>query len=260
MDLLDTNLQEATYLFRLHDVTERQSVWRVMWSFQTQVSHKLRTPLTLLTGGMQLLQTTIAPTFSEEQRSIMALVEKGASRIEREVQEIIQYINQTELTVILGQDFCQIAKIQPMVEDISMGLDIQAITFNLESTEAFEHAGVALSQPLLMLIFRELLSNAKKFHPLQNPKIEMAIDVFDGEVCLRVSDDGVHLPPTELITMWQPYYQIEKGFSGQVPGFGLGLAAVASFVWSAGGTCRSYNREEGAGVVIELVLPRITIS
>ena len=40
-----------------------------------------------------------------------------------------------------------------------------------------------------------------------------------------------------------------------VSGMGLGLSMVATQVWSLGGTCRSYNRDDGPGIVVELVLP-----
>jgi hypothetical protein len=36
---------------------------------------------------------------------------------------------------------------------------------------------------------------------------------------------------------------------------GLGLAMVATLVWGVGGTCRAYNRQDGQGIVVELVLP-----
>jgi nitrogen fixation/metabolism regulation signal transduction histidine kinase len=55
--------------------------------------------------------------------------------------------------------------------------------------------------------------------------------------------------------VWSPYYQDEKYFTGQMPGMGLGLAMVAAIVWGVGGTCRIHNREQGPGVVVELVLP-----
>jgi nitrogen fixation/metabolism regulation signal transduction histidine kinase len=56
--------------------------------------------------------------------------------------------------------------------------------------------------------------------------------------------------------MWYPYHQVEKYFTGQIPGMGLGLSVVAALIWSVGGSCQAYNRPEGPGVIIELVLPR----
>ena len=77
----------------------------------------------------------------------------------------------------------------------------------------------------------------------------------DGAVSVKIADDGLNLSPEQLAQVWTPYYQGEKYFTGQVAGTGLGLPLVASLVWEVGGTCRLYNREEGPGVVVELIRP-----
>ena len=62
------------------------------------------------------------------------------------------------------------------------------------------------------------------------------------------------LTPEQMLKVWTPYYQGEKYFTGEIPGMGLGLSMVAYLVWSAGGRCRAYNRAEGTGVTVELIL------
>jgi K+-sensing histidine kinase KdpD len=57
-----------------------------------------------------------------------------------------------------------------------------------------------------------------------------------------------------------PYFQAEENFYGETPGLGLGLAIVAILVVSAGGVCRSKNREEGRGLIVELELPTRRLS
>lgn len=74
---------------------------------------------------------------------------------------------------------------------------------------------------------------------------------------IQLSDDGISLSPAQLADVWKPYHQAEKWFTGQVPGMGLGLPMVALLVWSAGGSCRILNREQQAGVIVELSLPLI---
>jgi nitrogen fixation/metabolism regulation signal transduction histidine kinase len=54
-----------------------------------------------------------------------------------------------------------------------------------------------------------------------------------------------------------PYYQGEKDFTGEAPGMGLGLSTVSAIVWGVGGACRITNREDGPGVIVELVVPEI---
>jgi K+-sensing histidine kinase KdpD len=74
-------------------------------------------------------------------------------------------------------------------------------------------------------------------------------------VCLKVIDDGRTLPPDQLAKIWIPYYQLEKEFTGEVPGAGLGLSMVQSLAWEVGGNCQLRNRHDCAGVEVELTLP-----
>jgi len=115
---------------------------------------------------------------------------------------------------------------------------------------------LALSRWNLEVILWEILENAKKFHPRNMPTI--TVDVAPTGVQqtrIQVWDNGLTLSPEQLIRMWMPYYQIDKYTTGQISGMGLGLSTVATQVWSVGGTCRSFNREDGPGIVVELVLP-----
>jgi K+-sensing histidine kinase KdpD len=113
-----------------------------------------------------------------------------------------------------------------------------------------------MSEPAVESILRELLHNAQKFHPDGNPEVQVVLDVVDPDtICLKVIDDGRTLPPDQLTKTWLPYYQIEKEFTGEVPGAGLGLAMVQSLAWEVGGDCQIRNRHDSPGVVVELILP-----
>ncbi len=105
------------------------------------------------------------------------------------------------------------------------------------------------------MILWELLKNAKKFHPQQSPALTINFANIAVGVRIQIRDDGLTLSPQQLLKIWTPYYQAEKYFTGQVPGMGLGLSAVAALISGVGGTYQTYNQEEGPGVVIELVLP-----
>lgn len=72
---------------------------------------------------------------------------------------------------------------------------------------------------------------------------------------LRVEDDGLTLAAEQIEQIWRPYFQAEAGFSGNVPGLGLGLPLIAALVVGAGGHVHFYNRSPGPGVAVELMLP-----
>jgi len=122
-----------------------------------------------------------------------------------------------------------------------------------------QHAGrrrLKLSQRAVESIFWELLENAKKFHPNKSPVVEVTVAVEPADsLSLRIIDDGITLSPGQISKLWSPYYQGEKYFTGEIPGMGLGLPMVAALVWEVGGTCQLRNRDDGPGVIVELVIP-----
>jgi K+-sensing histidine kinase KdpD len=114
---------------------------------------------------------------------------------------------------------------------------------------------LAISRHGLQLIIGELLENARKFHPQQNPVIDISIASKHALLELHICDDGLTLAPNQLEQAWLPYYQGERFFTGQVPGMGLGLPMVASLLWRIGGLCRISNRASGPGVDVEICIP-----
>jgi K+-sensing histidine kinase KdpD len=145
-----------------------------------------------------------------------------------------------------------------MITNICKELQIVTVEFQIAEETADLH--IALSQNILEIILWAILENAYKFHPQGNPVIEVTIACeSDNAVQLTIMDNGIHLSAEQLTQVWTPYYQGDKYFTGQIKGMGLGLAMVASFVWSVGGHCRMYNRPFNPGMALELVLP-VTLS
>jgi signal transduction histidine kinase len=72
---------------------------------------------------------------------------------------------------------------------------------------------------------------------------------------ISISDDGPGLHPDQLPHVWRPYYQVERHFTGQVDGMGLGLALVARIIHAVGGHCELSNRSEARGAVVTLTVP-----
>jgi len=133
-------------------------------------------------------------------------------------------------------------------------LEIKTVTLFID--EAIQEKTLAFSQEGVELVLRELLSNAKKFHPDHAPQVEISIKPVDAQkISLSVSDNGQHLPTEALKKVWAPYFQNEKFVSGEMQGMGLGLSMVAKLIWGSGGTCHFENRDDQTGIRVELILP-----
>lgn len=247
-----TSSQKKEQLVHLRDVSEQMLLQRQMWSFQMQVSHKLRTPLNALTVLPMLTHNSLA---NEETQSLLETVQEASERLQNQILDILQYVDTSHL-LKLNLAY-RLSGFPILLTILQKELEINTIALSMD--ESLSEKTLAFSEQGIELVLRELLSNAQKFHPSNSPQIEVSIKLADVQetqkIVLTVSDNGRHLPSEELTKVWAPYYQSEKSFSGELKGMGLGLAMVARLVWGSGGKCYLYNREDQAGIKVELTLP-----
>jgi signal transduction histidine kinase len=84
----------------------------------------------------------------------------------------------------------------------------------------------------------------------------VTISLLDAEdhVCVLVSDTGVGIPRDEIPKVFEKFYQIDPGNTGQVRGFGLGLFYAREFIRLHGGSI-SLDSQPGLGATVTVTLP-----
>ena len=246
---------EASYLVRLRDVTATIVTRNQMWSFEALINYKLRSSLGHLTGFLELLNADFDTLAREEIRQDVDDAYRGAQRLQAKILDIFHYMDAMDRPHD-SVDHCALKALPKIVERVKADLQLEDVAIAWE-LPAETLAPLSLSTRAVELILFELCENAKKFHPQGAPhiEIEVAQATTPAGVRLRIQDDGITLPPEKISQMWQPYFQAEPRFTGETPGMGLGLAVVASLVWSSGGACQAYNRSNGAGIVVDITLP-----
>lgn len=238
----------------LRDVTSDIVTRDSMWAFHTFVGHKLRTPLGPLTGFLEILEQGLSTLPEAKIKHFLSSVRQSAERLQNEILGILQYVDTLNKSrPVRGR--CSLAEISAITTEIKSSLEIESVSVTTHAIQDPDAAFVPLSHRAVEMVLWELGENAIKFHPEGAPTLEIELSSVPAGIQIQVRDDGRTLSPDQLAQVWTPYYQGDTDSSGEAPGMGLGLAVVASLVWGVGGTCRIYNREDGPGVVVELVLP-----
>lgn len=244
---------DQLYVVRLNDVTQQMTAKHDVWQLHSMIFHKLRTPFTSIMMSLEMLEQHADELPAEETRLLQHTAAIQARRLNEFIDSMLKYVNSTALVSL--HDSFHIHVLPDLLEQLQGELALDSISYELEPGLMFD--SVMLSEESITMMLWEILRNAKQFHPRNQPHVEVQVDKpTDQEVVVRIIDDGVHLSPDQLIAVWQPYYQGEKDFTGEVPGAGLGLTAVALMTWQVGGKYRIYNRpDDKKGVVVELTLP-----
>ncbi len=243
---------EAAYLVRLRDVTQQFNEYRDLASFRLAVRHKLRTPIAHMAMSATLLTLSQPPDeLPPAAAEYAAIVQSSAQQLSQHIDDLLAYSNPTPTDEALS---VTLAAVEANLHEVMREHGVEQYRWRAE-TEA-DGRILPLSPQAINIILHELVENAAKFHPLHKPRVEVTLkEAEPGCVLLRMEDDGVTLAAEQVEQIWKPYYQAEAGFSGNVPGMGLGLPLVASLVVGAGGHVHFYNRSPGPGVAVELTLP-----
>lgn len=238
-------------LLQFRDVSAERSSQRSIWSFESLIGHKLRTPMTQISLGLGLLQKKAERMKVEQIQEVAQSAQMGLTRLKSELEAILAYINAPSAVPRGGG--VSLGLIRSWLEEAQLRLEIESL--EVVSTPEAEAIRVGLAPQAFELILLELLQNARKFHPAHQPSVRVEVSFSQGCHRIEVRDNGRRLTPEQLRRAFSPYYQGEKGYSGQVPGMGLGLSMVRSLLWEVGGQCALFNRQDQEGLVVQLRIP-----
>jgi signal transduction histidine kinase len=106
----------------------------------------------------------------------------------------------------------------------------------------------------LQQVLLNLLGNATKFTP-KGGKVSLSCSVEPQTITIRVSDNGVGIPSSQLQSIFEPFVQGDRPIGTSNEGVGLGLAISREFARGMGGEL-SVVSEVGVGSTFSLTLPR----
>ncbi len=204
-------------------------------SLLANASHELRSPLTRIRMGMELMSASPSPAFKTE--------------ILRNLSELDQLIDEILLASRLDAKEADIGTIEQI--DLAGLAAEECARSNVEMSLmcSGDEALVRGVPRLLRRVIRNLLENA---HRYSNGEAQLYISREGRQVVIRVADQGPGVPVALRERIFEPFYRL-PGASEREGGVGLGLALVRSIVERHSGTVYCEGREgEGAVFVVKL--------
>ena len=104
------------------------------------------------------------------------------------------------------------------------------------------------------MIMKNLVENAIKFNDKEVIKISLSVKKSAQELEISINDNGRGIPAEDQGKVFEKFYQIEKFFTGNVEGAGLGLALVKRLVSAYRGQI-DLKSEIGKGATFTVTLP-----
>ena len=107
---------------------------------------------------------------------------------------------------------------------------------------------------MLRLAVAELLENAIKFNNKMEKVIKVQVAHHGDRISISVRDYGVGIRPQDVAQIFEPFYQVDDYFTGQVSGWGLGLSMVQRIANLHNGSV-SVVSDRGLGSIFTLSFP-----
>ena len=217
-------------------------------NFFTNVSHDLRTPLTLIAEPVE--QLAEADNLTVKQHTLLNIATKNIRILKRLINQILDFQKYEHGKLDLHLREIALAPLikewteafQSLARQRSMKLSIE---LSMDDTYT-----LALDPEKIERIFFNLMSNAFKYTP-QNGKILLRCAGDEQTLTLTVEDNGQGIAKTDLNHIFDRFYQVDRVHP---QGSGIGLSLVKAFVELHGGTIRAES-EEGAYSRFIVTLP-----
>ncbi len=225
-------------------------------SLLANASHELRSPLTRIRMGLELMGPTEGAATSYVSAPHGSNRDPGAMRTEisRNISELDQLIDEILLASRLDAREADLGAAEAVdlaglsaEECARVGAELEMCGVDPSKSE-LAVVGVA---KLLRRAVRNLLENARRYG--RGDDITAIIQREGGQAVLRVFDRGPGVPVEQRARIFEPFYRL-PGASERNGGVGLGLALVKSIAERHGGSVRCEDRE-GGGAVFVLSLP-----
>jgi PAS domain S-box-containing protein len=214
----------------LSDVTWRHEADQVRDRFVGVLSHELRTPVTSIYGGTQVLLRRGARLDPETRQELLVSVAGEAERLQRMIENLVAMAR-----IERGSDFGDtrpvlIDRIIPQLVERERGLWPEV---TIEYVPGGPVQMVAADEEYLAQIMRNLLSNAAKYSG-PGSTVKVSVEDGDGEVIVRVRDDGPGIAEEDAEHLFGLYYRSAHQ-AASAPGAGIGLFVCRQLVSAMGG-------------------------
>ena len=224
--------------------------------FYANLSHELKTPLTVIFASTQLIETTSLLNCDNIERE---KIQRQIKHIKQNCYRLIKIINNIIDTSRCENGYLPVKmgnhNIVSIVEEISLSIVRFAETKGVEiifDTDT-EEKYMACDPDIIERILLNLLSNALKFSG-NNGNILISIIGCDDEVIIKVKDNGIGIPVDKQKLIFERFGQVDSSSSRNQEGSGIGLSLVKSLVEVHNGTIVVCS-ELGKGSEFIITLP-----
>lgn len=199
--------------------------------FLRHLSHELKTPLTALREGTELLADEVPGPLQPAQRQVVEIMRDNSLRLQRMIEELLDYQRALHAASALEVNRVQLDELLERVAVVHrLAAQAKGQRFDVEAARV----SVDADAEKLGSILDNLIANAVKFTP-PGGAVKVGVRRDGGEVVIDVIDSGPGVPEAEREAIFDSFFRGRATAGGRVEGTGLGLAIAREYAQAHGG-------------------------
>jgi signal transduction histidine kinase len=215
------------------------------------LAHELRNPLATILNAVEVLKHLALPdTNLPWARDVIG---RQANHMAHMIEDLLDCSRVARGKISIRKEMVQLRQVVGQAVETGRPLLCarkQHLTLSLPS-----HPVALLADPTrLVQILVNLLNNAAKYTD-EGGQIWLSASAEQGEVLLRVRDNGIGIATALLPRVFDLYTQLPAGLAHAAGGLGIGLAMVGHLVQLHGGTVQAFSDGPGRGSEFVVRLP-----
>jgi len=235
----------------IRDIARESETTRLRTEFVHNVSHELKTPLTLVRLYGETLQRK-DDLKEEEKREAYEIITKESERLSHLINNVLDFSR-----IEMGRKEFNLKKgnLSDVVRDTldSYRYHLEKKGFKIQAEIANDLPQMDFDREAMASVLINLLSNAMKFSPDQK---EVTVRLFKekNSAVLQVEDKGMGISPRETSKIFRRFYRVKNKVTAETAGSGLGLTLVKHITEAHGGRVK-VESQPGEGSVFSVILP-----
>jgi two-component system sensor histidine kinase GlrK len=218
--------------------------------FLRHLSHELKTPLTAVREGAELLNDGIGGPLSDAQRRVVEIMRDNSIKLQRLIEDLLDYQRALHAAAALE---VKSVDLEALLTDCVKPHELAAQAKGLRLVIDSQSGTVQADREKLRSVVDNLVGNAVKFTP-PGGNVSVLARSSGSEALIEVIDTGPGVPAEERESIFDSFFRGRAKASSRVEGSGLGLAIAREFVEAHGGRISVVGG--GSGAHFRVALPR----
>lgn len=217
--------------------------------FLQHVSHELKTPLTAIREGSDLLAEGIIGELNPKQLQVAKILHTNSVQLQRRIEDLLSFsAMQNERSNLIKHP----ANLREILDAVLQNNSLATMHKNLQVNVLMQNIVLECDAHKIKIVLDNLFSNAVKFSP-RNAGITINARQIDENLQFDLADAGPGIDEADKERLFDPFYQGRRAPDSHIQGTGLGLSIAREYVVAHGGSIELLHSEIGAH--FRIVLP-----